>query len=743
MKKILVLLIFFVFGANETILSQESPKTDPSPFLSGTRDEERTSYQQAGGYDPRFDLRSDIVMVYGISDSDIEGLKLWKEKSGSKMSLMTGIAWGQYQDYLNGDFDGIDHWEDAQVQADEQQMLHNPTIPYMVPSIAFCEYLESRLKKVIDAGIDTLYLEEPEFWAFTGFSKSFQREWQIYYRENWIRPDSNADAQYRSAKLKQYLYRRLIDRLCSSLKEYSLQKYQRPLSIYIATHSLISYAQIQMISPESSLLDLPGVDGLIAQIWTGTSRHPNVYQGKFAERTFESAFLEYNVMQEMVRGTGKRVYYLNDPVEDNLNYDWNDYQRNYYGTLIASLMQSETFYYEICPWPSRVFLGKYPAGSPDATSIPEKYASTLSLTFQQLRDMKQDDVHWDQATEGIGVLLSDSAMFQRAEPTVRDGAVNDENDSTRATQLDLSAMSGFYGLTIPLIKHGIPIDVPVLDHVLRYPGYLEKFKVLVLSYEFQKPLHPGIHAALADWVSRGGILIYVGAETDIYHQVRDFWNSGNSDFKSPGEHLFNLLGMPRNAESGQYSFGKGFVLVERRHPAQFSRSIEKANEYRNLIALAMDHKNEKLIEKNYFLKHRGPYIVAAVLTESISDDPLVLNGRFVNLLDSELKFVKEISVKPSEKVWLLDLDKISQTTPLMLASAGRIETWNPTEKSLDYSLSATKDIELISLLKLPSKPEKVIIDGQSFDEYRWDSEAQTLFLKHRSSGTANVSIQYQ
>ncbi len=58
------------------------------------------------------------------------------------------------------------------------------------------------------------------------------------------------------------------------------------------------------MSPEAlSWISIPTVDGYIAQIWTGTSREANVYEGVYKERTFETAYLEYGVMQELVKGT--------------------------------------------------------------------------------------------------------------------------------------------------------------------------------------------------------------------------------------------------------------------------------------------------------------------------------------------------------------------------------------------------------------------------------------------------------
>src|SRR6476646_7985599 len=97
--------------------------------------------------------------------------------------------------------------------------------------------------------------------------------------------------------------------------------------------------------PESSLLEV-GADGFIAQVWTGTARTPNFYNGHEKERTFETAFLEYGTMQNIVRASGKRVWYLNDPIEDNPRHSWFDYRTNWESTLIASLLQPEVSHYD-------------------------------------------------------------------------------------------------------------------------------------------------------------------------------------------------------------------------------------------------------------------------------------------------------------------------------------------------------------------------------------------------------------
>ncbi|MBN1854679.1 MAG: hypothetical protein JW829_18245 [Pirellulales bacterium] len=701
----------------------------PIPCLVTPRELERTGFQEAGAYRERSDLRTDFVMAYGVDASIQKRLARWHE-AGYVPHVMTGVAWGNYQDYLDGKVDGQSHWDESQMAADGTRILHGPTVPYMVPSVAFSKYLENGVRRAIDAGAIAVHLEEPEFWAHAGFSPAFQREWQIYYREPWKRPDSSVDAQYQASKLKYYLYQRTLDRLCTAMKEYALVNHQREVRFYVPTHSLLNYAQWKIVSPESSLLDLPGIDGYIAQVWTGTARTPNIYAGHLTERTFETAYLEYGVMQELVRGTDRRMWFLHDPIEDNPRHDWADYRANYISTLVASLLHPDIWHYEVSPWPGRVFHGRYPLDSEDATEIPPDYATTLAVVFNQLRDMHQTHIDYGSMTDGIGVFLSDSAMFQRAEPAMNAGVALDQKDITRATSQEVDMLSGFYGLALPLLKHGIPVRPVQLDNLARSPGYLDHYRVLIMSYEFMKPMNPGLHLVLAQWVNRGGTLIYVGADTDPFHSARDWWNQGMRKYNSPSGHLFELLGIDSQAPTGEYPCGKGVVLVERCHPAIFSRSIGAAKQLRSLVRRGIEAAGGKMLEQNYLCLRRGPYIVAAVLSESIHETPWQITGRYLDLLDPNLIVRKSISLPPGKQAWLLDLDRVRGPRPLLLAAAGRVETWDVHDATLQYTISSPKGIPVTTRILLDQAPERIEIDGISHNDLRWDQDSRTLLIKH-------------
>ena len=375
------------------------------------RSEERTGYQSGNNITDTVDNQCDFVMVYRLEESTESRIKQFREK-GYVIHLMTGISWGRYCDYLDGEYDGINHWDEAQTDRFGNMIMHSHRVPYIVPTLSFTDYITEKLKKAVDFGVEAIHVEEPEFWDRAGYSEAFKREFELYYKKPWEAPHSGVDARYKCARLKAYLFTRTIDRLSSSLKAYAKIKYNRDLRFYVPTHSLINYTQWKIVSPEGKLADIPGVDGCIAQVWTGTSREKNWFEGELKERTFETAYLEYGVMQELVKGTGRQMWFLHDPIEDNPVYDWNDYRTNYLKTVTASLLHPKINTYEISPWPNRVFEEKYPKNSPDAQSIPDDYATLLNNMYNTLGTIEPGE----EKGLKVGILTGDCELYQREYP---------------------------------------------------------------------------------------------------------------------------------------------------------------------------------------------------------------------------------------------------------------------------------------------------------------------------------------
>jgi hypothetical protein len=247
-----------------------------APLLAQTNSSVDLIFQTSQGWSPRVNVEAQMVMVYGIDTTMPERIKSWREH-GYRVAVMTGVAWGRYGDYLRGEFDGKEHWNETQQEKSGKLILHSGReVPYISPTESYGRYLSQGVRRALEAGAEAIYLEEPEFWARAGWSDAFKSEWQAYYHEPWQAPDSSPDAQYRASKLKYFLYRRALAQVFASVKQWG-EEHGKAVSCYVATHSLINYAQWQIVSPESSLLEV-GSDGYIAQVWTGTSRAPNVYK---------------------------------------------------------------------------------------------------------------------------------------------------------------------------------------------------------------------------------------------------------------------------------------------------------------------------------------------------------------------------------------------------------------------------------------------------------------------------------
>ncbi|HEU5117583.1 MAG TPA: hypothetical protein VFT74_13140, partial [Isosphaeraceae bacterium] len=356
---------------------------------------------------PELQLGSDVAICYGIDRTLPERIAGWKAQ-GYVTHLMTGVSWGEYQDYLYGRFDGKNHVDEAQTERDGDRISHGGDVYYMSPGESFGKFLSQGVKVAMDSGAEAIHLEEPEFWVRAGYSEGFKREWKAHYGEDWIPPHTSPDAQYRASLLKYYLYQRALKQVFDFVKAENART-GRDVRCYVPTHSLINYAHWCIVSPESSLLGV-GADGFIAQTWTGTARTPNFYAGRKRERTFETAFLEYGSMMEVVRASGGTVWFLNDPIEDNPNHSWTDYRANWESTLTASLLWPQVSKYEVMPWPERIYRGRYPSAErsrrrgrrAERVPLPTDYGTELQTVITALNDMDQPDLSWDCGTQGIG-----------------------------------------------------------------------------------------------------------------------------------------------------------------------------------------------------------------------------------------------------------------------------------------------------------------------------------------------------
>jgi hypothetical protein len=334
--------------------------------------------------------------------------------------------------------------------------------------------------------------------------------------------------------------------------------------------------------------------------------------------------------------------------------------------------------------------------------------------IQALNDLNQSAVTWDCGTLGVGVLVSDSLMFQRGDPTPSD-----------------AHMSHLYGLALPMLKRGIPIT-PVQLENLTVSNYLSGFRTLLLSYHGMKPLSPDVHAPLAAWVRNGGVLIVCDNDADPYNRVREWWNTEAFSFNTPREHLFAQLGLPPNpapATTGlpMTRVGQGAVLWIREDPARFAESAEDEARLIAAIQPAFTWK-----ETNYLMLRRGPYLIAAGLDESVAGEPRILRGRFINLFDPALRLQTSITIAPGSRWFLLDLDAAEAGPPRVLLSACKSLPATGAAGALSPTVEGVARTPAIVLCRMPEAPRKITLAGQPVDDFNYDAQEKLLWIRFRN-----------
>lgn len=314
-------------------------------------------------------------------------------------------------------------------------------------------------------------------------------------------------------------------------------------------------------------------------------------------------------------------------------------------------------------------------------------------------DWLPEEIAWMNSQPGVGLCLSDMLMFQRGEPDASD-----------------KDMSSIYGLSLPLIKHGLPLQMVQLE-MLRES--LAGMNVLLLTYEGMKPPTEQAHTLLAEWVRGGGVLILFG-EGDSYNTVRSWWNQHGNDFPSPQAHLYQALAIPDLP--GLYPYGRGAVIIASESPAALAHEPAGGDVVRRYVHQALDHVKLTWTEQNSFVLYRGPYIIAAGMDESNIETNTILDGKFVNLFDSKLEILTDIEIVPNSRWLLYDLKHI-QEEAWVIAASGIVRDEIVENRQIKFNLSGAEGTTAVARVLLPESPQTI-----SVSDWEWNAESRTLFL---------------
>jgi hypothetical protein len=371
------------------------------------------------------------------------------------------------------------------------------------------------------------------------------------------------------------------------------------------------------------------------------------------------------------------------------------------------------------PWPDRIFGRNYPSAKDPSKRepIPAAYATELQTVMGALNDMNQKVVQWEGGARHAGVVIGDSLMFERGQPSSSD-----------------AHMSHFYGLALPLLKHGIPVE-PVQIENFGLTNFLARQDLLLMSYQGMKPPGPEAHEALAEWVRAGGVLVFWDDDSDPYNGVREWWNMGAFRFKTPRAHLFQQLGLPEDASPGPHKVGKGTVWFQPSNPVALAYDSKGDETLLKVAREAAKGSRMAWRESDHLMLRRGPYVIAAGLDESAGAEPARLTGRWVNLFDVSLKMLTSVTLAPGSRFLLLDVDRKSDTpSRKLLASACGMEFRGDEGEGWRWMTRGMDRTEGVALLRWPAPPpSRVTLDGTELRNVQYDAGSQLLWVRFPNS----------
>ena len=425
-----------------------------------------------------------------------EAIQSW-QAMGYRTPFMAGFRAGP--EYLRT------HHGSAQTDRSGRPLDCGPGSYYLVPTADRRAVMADLFRRAHQNGAEGAAPEEPEFFGTGAYAPSFKAEFQAAYGRPWVDPTSSPQARADCQRLMGKLEIELL-RACYDGAKAGNPKAEK----WMLVHSPVNYFAWAIAFPFQEAIQALQPDHLIAQVWTGTAQSPVRHRGIRKARTFENAYLEYSSALNLVRGTGIKPWLLMDPLEDVPGRPMEEYFDNYRRTLGAALLFPETARYEVMPWPTRIF-----------GHVPDAFATVVTTVVNALADMQnQTSFRHDWGTEGIGTFLADSVMWQRNPPSEAD-------------------FDHFYGLSLPLVMKGVPVQVAYLDRVTE-PGYLDPYKVLLVSFDYLKPQRKQEVDALVAWVRAGGRLIVCGGD-DAYNTLDMWWQ--REGLSSPHAYLLKALGL--------------------------------------------------------------------------------------------------------------------------------------------------------------------------------------------------------
>ena len=122
-----------------------------------------------------------------------------------------------------------------------------------------------------------------------------------------------------------------------------------------------------------------------------------------------------------------------------------------------------------------------------------------------------------------------------------------------------------------------------------------------------------------------------------------------------------MMGMAAFPQTGEYKYGKGTVFILRNDPKEYVLSAGGDEELVKTVSTLYQKKTkESLYFKNSFVLERGMYKIIAVLDESVTNEPYIAKGKYIDLFDPQLPILETKEVSPGTQALLIDIDQVDK-----------------------------------------------------------------------------------
>jgi len=190
--------------------------------------------------------------------------------------------------------------------------------------------------------------------------------------------------------------------------------------------------------------------------------------------------------------------------------------------------------------------------------------------------------------------------------------------------------------------------------------------------------------------------------------------------------------------------GSGHVQMLAESPTRLAHAPSGADRVLGLVDGLLRASGHVLQTRNHLLVRRGPYLVAAVFDESVSEEPLRLSGRFIDLLNPALPYRDECVLRPGEHALLYDLDRDERGGEArVVAAAARVRGQEARNRTLTFTVRGPRGTQGVAAVRLPAVPATVAAEPPVPVRFAWCVPASTARVTFPNLGQeVRITVAY-